>query len=120
MMNLISGKKIGRIHIGRVGTYIIGANNIRIDRGHSILSNKFKLKDEMWRDECCDWYDDWLREQFFACSGGDSASVSAEIIRIVGIIESGKDVNLQCWCAPKRCHGQSIKKLVLQYIKERK
>ena len=116
MLNLFSGENTGHIHIGRVGTNVIGMENIRIDRGHSVLCNKFVVHDEIWRNECCDWYNEWLKEEFFSCFDD---TVQTEIFRIIAILESGNDVNLQCWCTPKRCHGEEIKKLIFNYMKEK-
>jgi hypothetical protein len=115
MMNLFSGKSTGRIFIGRIGTSLDGMENIRIDRGHSCLGNKFSFKDECYRDRCCDWYEEWLKETFIDVWD----EVSYELFRITSLLESGKDVNLQCWCSPKRCHGEAIKKIIYKYMNGR-
>lgn len=42
-----------------------------------------------------------------------------ELQRIKQLAEKG-DVNLVCFCSPKACHGDVIKEIVEQYIKEEK
>lgn len=42
-----------------------------------------------------------------------------ELQRIKNVAEKG-DVNLVCFCAPLSCHGDVIKEIIEQYIKEGK
>ncbi len=116
MINLFSTKHTGRIFIGRTNTNEEKMVNIRIDRGYSPLANKSRLQAECCRDKVCDDYDQWLNDAFSVTH----CQVYEEIMRIVALLESGADVNLQCWCSPKRCHGESIKKLIYTILKERR
>ena len=69
----------------------------------SPLGNPFPLRSESERDACVERYGVWLRERVKV---GD-ARVMGALTRIKLLLET-KDVGLQCYCAPKRCHGEMI------------
>jgi hypothetical protein len=72
----------------------------------SILGNPFNMRNESERDEVCDKYEEWLRRSFVS-----DLNVRTEILGIAN--DATKcDVYLVCWCAPKRCHAESIKRLI--------
>ena len=79
------------------------ANAQYIGRG-SPLGNPFVMKSEADRDRVCDQYAVWFEERVKA---GD-ALVMNELRRLYKIAKRGGLV-LGCYCAPKRCHGETIK-----------
>ena len=54
------------------------------------------------RDYVCDMYDLWFLEHL------NDKMVKAELNRLLDIAKSKGKLNLGCYCAPKRCHGETI------------
>ncbi len=81
-----------------------------IGRG-SPLGNPFVMKSEADRDEVCDQYQAWFNRKVEA---GDPL-VMNELRRLYKIAKSGELV-LGCYCAPKRCHGETIKKFLEKHL----
>lgn len=73
----------------------------------SPLGNPFVLTDESRRDEVCDRYETWLRSKV---EQGDPA-VLKELRRLYRLAQDGPVV-LGCYCAPRRCHADSIKRFL--------
>ncbi|NES43633.1 DUF4326 domain-containing protein [Moorena sp. SIO2C4] len=73
----------------------------------SVLGNPYKVGTSS-RDEVIQLYRKWLWGRIQA---NDSA-VIAELKRIKKLVLSDKQVNLVCWCAPKPCHGEIVKKCI--------
>lgn len=99
------------ITVGRVGRDDPNRINIRIDRS-SPLGNPFYMADESMRDEVCDKYEAYLQREIRK----KGSPVHVYLTHLYRLVRSGKAINLQCWCAPKRCHGDSIRKLLLKYL----
>lgn len=86
-----------------------------IGRG-SVLGNKYSHLDSKYkdtikvntRDEAVDLFADWLRKSYKT-----DLQVKDAIEDIVEALTAG-DVNLVCFCKPKRCHGDEI----IKFIKE--
>lgn len=79
---------------------------VPIDRG-SMLGNPHRMAYEAQRAEVIlcfreDLVRDWR----------SNGPMRKEIERIAEIVRSGQDVALACWCAPKRCHGDVIKRAI--------
>lgn len=70
----------------------------------SPLGNPFVIGRHGDRDLVIARYKEWLVAQ---CKAGNEP-VKAELRRLLGLARAG-DVNLVCWCAPERCHGDVIK-----------
>ena len=99
------------ITIGRVTKPKAGVVNIRIDR-QTPVGNPFPVnKAHSNRDEVCDKYEEWFKAQMT----NKKSPVYKEIVRIY-LIAKEQDVNLQCWCAPKRCHGDTIKAFLDKHL----
>ena len=77
---------------------------IYIGRG-SPLGNPFKMTSETQRDWSCDRYEIWFREQLRL----DNKDVLRQFLYILTLHKKGENVYLQCYCAPKRCHGDTLK-----------
>ena len=71
------------------------AYDVRIDR-KTKFGNPFVMRHEAERDEVCEKYRRWLFEQINA-----GAFTLEEIADLRG-------KRLGCWCAPKRCHGDTL------------
>jgi hypothetical protein len=103
---------IGDIKIGRVNQNLPNYISIRCDR-KTVLGNPFFMHNESMRDEVCNKFEAYLPQAF-----NTDYAVAKAIGLITGHVSQGNNVLLQCWCAPKRCHCDSIKSFVLNLIKE--
>ena len=84
--------------------------DVRVDRS-SVLGNPFKMKEESQRDEVCDKYDAYFAEQL-----RENPAVQKEIQRILALHQTHGELNLFCWCAPKRCHAETVRRHILQRL----
>lgn len=87
--------------------------NEYIGRG-SPLGNPFKITDKMPREAAIKAYAKWLLEQIQA----GNQEVIGELDRLAGIAMSKGKLVLRCYCAPKPCHGDVIKRVLLEAIQE--
>ena len=76
------------------------------------MGNTFEMNDQSdaERNRVCDEYEAWINSQ---SAGEWSHNV---IQRITQRVNEGKSVALYCWCAPKRCHCDTIKLIVLEQL----
>ena len=81
-----------------------------IGRG-SPLGNPFAMKSEADRDRVCDQYQVWFAQQV----KDNNVLVMNELRRLYRIAKQG-DLVLGCFCAPKRCHGLTIKAFLEQFV----
>tara|TARA_R100000541_G_scaffold28346_1_gene37656 strand:+ start:10710 stop:11000 length:291 start_codon:yes stop_codon:yes gene_type:complete len=75
-----------------------------VGRG-SPLGNPFVMKNESERNTVCAQYDGW----FHAKVRNNDPIIMAELIRLDKIHKSTGNLILGCYCAPKLCHGETIK-----------
>ncbi len=96
-MTIIVGKKwdSGAVYIGR----------------GSPLGNPFKMLSEQDRDSVCDKYEEWFKEQIKI----NNKTVLTELSRLYKLAKN-QDLILGCYCAPKRCHGDTIKQFLDGYL----
>ncbi len=78
-------------------------NHIYCGRG-SALGNPFVMNNESQRDEVCDKYEVWFYTQI-ELNNPSVISMLSSIARQAAL----GDVNLGCFCNPKRCHCDTIK-----------
>jgi hypothetical protein len=78
-------------------------NYIYIGRG-TALGNPFPITTKDDRDAVCNKYENYLKNL--------KPSMKAQLNSIVNLGREHGEVNLVCFCAPKRCHGDSIKALI--------
>lgn len=71
------------------------ANNVPVDRG-SPWGNPFIMNNEAERDDACDKYELYARWRL---------TIEPDWLKLL----RGK--NLGCWCAPKRCHAETLLRL---------
>lgn len=77
--------------------------DIKVDRS-SPLGNPFNMTSVADRDQVCDAYEKWFHRENF------SMAFSNECQRLLSIYKKYGKLRLFCWCAPKRCHAQTIKR----------
>jgi len=85
--------------------------DFRCDRG-SPLGNPFPMKGEETRNEVCDLYDKYFYKHML-----QSQIVLRYLNIILKVLKDAGEVNLFCWCAPKRCHAETIKKWLLEELR---
>ena len=78
----------------------------------SPLGNPFKLERESDRDEVIAQYENWLRQRITA----RDQRVCDELNRLYVIARDTGLLELVCWCAPKRCHADVIRKVLLEAL----
>ena len=86
------------------------SNSRRDDEGEYVgrptpLGNPFVMRDESERDEVCDKYARWFAQMLVEQPPNVMNQLLSlrEKLRLQGVL------TLRCWCAPKRCHAESIK-----------
>jgi hypothetical protein len=84
---------------------IVNDYDIRIDRV-SVLGNPYYMRSESERDIVCDRYNKWFD------LNKDKDKVKEELDRLIDIYNKYGRIRLFCWCAPKRCHGETIVKYI--------
>lgn len=82
--------------------------DVRVDR-NTPLGNPFFMKDEDDRDRVCDKYDNWFDD------AAESVYCQRELDRLIDILHHYGKINLFCWCAPKRCHAETIKAYLIEW-----
>jgi len=83
---------------------------IYIGRG-SPLGNPYPVE-TYGREPAIEMYKSWLDEQIKTAN----EAVISELDRIGNIVIDDGEAKLLCFCAPKHCHGEVIKKVVLDQI----
>ena len=81
--------------------------DVRVDRT-SILGNPFPITNLKHRDVVCDQYADWFVDQLTV-----NLAFMVEIQRLLDLYRQHGQLRLFCWCAPRRCHAQTIKEYIL-------
>ena len=86
-----------------------GIPSVYCGRG-SALGNPFVIGKDGNRDEVCDKYEDW----FYTEAQPFLSPVDPVYLQLQQIkrMASTGDVQLECFCAPKRCHCETIKKYI--------
>ena len=79
----------------------------------SPLGNPFPMSDDMDREECIEKYRDWIRVMLDL----NDKAVLNELSRLATILYKEKELTLLCWCAPKRCHAEVIKEVLIDWLK---
>jgi len=87
-----------------VGNKKQGACGIYVGRP-SPLGNPFAMQGEVTRASVIRDYEDWLAEQLL----GPRSAASIEMSRLAALARK-QDLCLVCFCAPKACHADIIKR----------
>lgn len=93
--------KIGNKYHGDKGEYV--------GRG-SPLGNPYPMKSKEDREGVCNQYEVWLEEN------KDKVEIKNELIRLAKIYKDKGELTLICFCSPKRCHAETIKKYIEKII----
>lgn len=95
------------------GTWFFHRRRIYIGRG-SPLGNPYKITATCSRDQAIAQYEDWLYGQLER----ENSHATWEMTRLAGLVadSSGQPLELVCYCAPKPCHGDIIKRIILQAL----
>ncbi len=83
----------------------------RVDRA-SPIGNPFYMASEDKRDEVCDKYELYFNEQIET-----NSKFRQYAYNILAALKTYHKVALYCWCAPKRCHAETIKRWLENQIK---
>jgi hypothetical protein len=81
-----------------------------VDR-RSPVGNPYYMKNENERDSVCDRY-----EVYFAKSMEENKRFANYIEMLVMQYKKNKNIKLLCWCYPKRCHAETIKKYIEEHV----
>ena len=74
----------------------------------SPLGNPYTVFSPRDRDFVCDLYEDWFVDRVQK----DDPAVMAELVRLHQTGKQHGYLKLQCYCAPRRCHGDTIKDFI--------
>lgn len=85
-------------------------DHIYCGRG-SALGNPFPMKNESERDEVCNKYEEYFYEQVVVKK---NPRMLKQLQFIQDVLATKGYVNLGCFCAPKRCHCDTIKEYIQQ------
>ena len=102
---------ISNIRQNPKGEYI-GRENKTYGVRESPLANPFPLTRESERDGVIEDYREWLEKSL------TEDFVRTEIERLKKIYLDTGELNLVCWCFPRRCHGEVIRDVILREINE--
>src|ERR1051325_8098751 len=89
-----------------IGNKRQGARGIYVGRP-SPLGNPFQMRSEADRAAVIRAYERWLREQLH-----DEQSAASRGIRELAERARKQDGCLVCWCAPRPCHADVIKRVI--------
>jgi hypothetical protein len=87
--------------------------DFRVDR-KTPLGNPFIMKNESMRDWSCDSYDNNFEDLI------KQDSAKAYLCKLVLAYQRYGRLRLFCWCAPKRCHGETVRRYILECVDEAK
>ena len=99
-------------------THTSQKNDVYIGRG-SPLGNIYDFKHSNHpqvkhivknREEAIEKYADYIKNKI----NKDDAEITNELAHILHVQEKYKNVNLVCYCAPEKCHGDILKQLLEQ------
>jgi hypothetical protein len=105
---------ISNIRQNSRGEYI-GRENKTYGVKESPLANPFPLTRESERDGVIDKYRDWLNDILYPenrLRSPSAISIRNEIERLKKIYLDTGELNLVCWCFPRRCHGEVIREVI--------
>jgi hypothetical protein len=95
------------IHNG--GAIYIGRANPSYGLAQSPLANPYKLTSEAERDAVLEQYRQWLWRELRRSVDTPAAR---ELRRLLTIWQHEGVLYLACWCAPKICHGDVVKRAI--------
>lgn len=108
-----------KINVVNKYKHVCGDNDYYIGRpsplaniySHMDLSHCIKCET---RDKAVDQYEIYLKNKI---QKKDVKTLN-ELNKIYLFLKEKREINLVCFCAPKRCHGEVIKKIIQERLKE--
>ena len=82
--------------------------DIRVDRS-TIFGNPIRMANETERNFSCDEY-----AKYFLTESTNNPAFKAELDKLVELFAIHGKLNLFCWCAPNRCHGETIRAYICE------
>lgn len=82
-----------------------------VDRS-SPLGNPFHMNKENDRNKVCTQYDKWLQAH------ATDPDVQEQLLKLEVELRKTGQLFLACWCAPMRCHAESIALLLLKRLED--
>ena len=106
-------EKIIIIRVPDTQKYVaLGYAVVRIDR-QTPVGNPFYMHNEAERDTVCDQYKEYFNRKITE----KTDTMFLDYLRTIYKLALQKPVALACWCAPKRCHGETIKAFIESFRK---
>ena len=101
------------IRIVNLRNYKATANEtlIRVDRS-TVVGNPFPMHAETQRNEVCDKYEAYFNN---IIAHPEDNKEFMDYLRNIYRVAKQTDVALGCWCAPKRCHAETIKAFIEKF-----
>jgi len=89
----------------------------RCDR-QTIYGNPYPIDSKHNRDSVCDSYSKYFYKKL---KSNNEFKKAVDDLILLGMKadEQGVHLNLSCWCAPERCHCETIKEYIENQIDER-
>lgn len=88
----------------------VGPNAINVGRP-TPLGNPYFMRTESMRDEVCDKYEGWFKAKVEAAD----PAVMNQLRDLWRIGKREGVINLGCYCAPRRCHADTIARFLRNY-----
>lgn len=92
---------------GKLISVVGNTANFRVDR-MSPVGNPFPMKLEKEREQVCEKYEEYFSKQIL--------NESSDFYKYIALIErahnKGFNINLWCWCAPLKCHAETIRRYI--------
>lgn len=92
-----------------------GRTKVYIGRG-SPLGNPYPITSEHSRDCVCDMHEELMRTEWEDHSMGRPSKAVDTIKALAVRAHRGERIALECFCKPKRCHGDFIAKIINWYV----
>ena len=88
---------------------------VKVDRS-SVLGNPFIMNNENERQFVCNQYENWFNNGNVTLKipYEKLLKINDELERLKELYKKYNKLELFCWCAPKRCHAETIKEYLLK------
>ena len=90
-------------------------SDIRYIGRPSPLGNPFVIGEDGDRIQVIAKYEKWLRKKIKE----KNKKVMDRLTALFMFVDDDEDLELWCWCAPLPCHGDVIKKILLEWRKKK-
>lgn len=87
-------------------SYMCEPYDFRVDR-RTVVGNPYPMRYESERDTVCDMYEEYFKKVIV-----ENVAFKKYIDMLVEAYKRYGKLRLFCWCAPKRCHAETIKKYI--------